>query len=249
MALVQNPSALTWGVAKSRIARAAGVQDDDDWKLVAADALTTALHLLEIKRNWAWLFTKSDITLVDNTSTYAVGATFRKPYVAYTDDRRLIYVPERYYRDANPGNTAEALYWYSLYNTPGTGNVEFFGPLGTGYTGLGKKVHLQFIRAITIPTNAALSTADDAQLVDVPAQYEAVVTSWAKSIICLDKGGKMDEAAGFKQLGDELYNGAVRDEVDIPDADISFIPEAVRGGGMNPNSMTVLLGDVDAAMN
>lgn len=218
MPLTLNPSQLTWGQAKTRVARAGGVEADTDWLLVAQDAIKTALHRIENAssrfqgRDWSWLFVTAG-PLTTTNSLITLPGTFKKEFSARAGSTPLIWMPQRVYDRANPSNTGDGPLYYTMFNSANTGTLEVLPPVANGTS-----INVRYWRRIDD------TPANDSELLDVPQQYEDIVIALAKAALLADKDPESPGLAYWENLGRDMLVDAVANDVTAPDADEMMVP-------------------------
>lgn len=236
MPLLLNPSTLTWGVAKVRVARVAGGKGDPDWEALAKECITSALQLFELARDWKWLYVSAaPITIVANTSTYTLPAAFRKPYSARVGTRYLTYMPQGLWDIINPQNIGSGPLAYSLFNAHDTGKVELLPPIGDAPAS--DPLHIRYLRKVT-------DTDSDGNTLDVPKAYEDGIISLARAKLLLERGGEDTRMQTFYQEYNRALDQATKDDQRMPNIDEGFIPQSgiPIDAAWNPNSLSLAEG-------
>lgn len=237
MPLTLNPSAITFASAKSRVARAVGVVGDTEWETIAGDCIIEALHSWEVRRDWFWLYTTSaPITILASTSVYTLPSAFRKEFSARIGGQYLVWMPQRYYDRANPGNSGSGPYYYTMFNSATTGQIELLPPVGANVGSPAPQLIVRYWRKITKPVAGG-------DLLDIPEQYEAGIIALAKALLLMDKGGDDRRMLMWKARSDEILDRAIIDEERRGDYATSFVSESFQPQmGWNPNSLDLAIG-------
>src|SRR5580765_3584778 len=102
-------SVLTLGGAAVRVARAVGLESDPSALQAAKDCISEAIDEWNRRHNWRFLqIIAPDIPVVGGTSTYALPATFKRPYDAYLTSSKvkLEFATRQQWDGLNPGDTS-----------------------------------------------------------------------------------------------------------------------------------------------
>jgi hypothetical protein len=249
MALGHDASTKTLAAMKTDIAFAVGAQGDTEWETEAANQLAKAIEKWQTRRLWSWLRADEEITLTipDPATgwgdyTYDLNNGFYRPSHCSLWGAPLRFLPYRMYKYIKPDggeaptNTAEPD-GYSLWNLGSTGKISILplnsipDPLDTSKD---NKLYVTYWRRI----DAGAGT------LDMPASHEGSVLTLARGYMKQLKGDDPVGARGMIADGLRAIEDAVRSDVDMPDAEDSFVPAVGRGvHSTNPNSLDVLLQD------
>jgi hypothetical protein len=90
-------------------------------------------------------------------------------------------------------------------------------------------------------TAAASSTSTT---LDIPSDYEHYLIAWAKWHFLTDKGEERKaQATTWLSLAEDGLKTMLKDQTNIPDEDLSFVPGHAQAGPTNDNSVAGIMWD------
>ena len=214
-------SAITYTVAKARIARALGGQGDAAMLGAAGECLSQAMSEWNMKRDWNWtLTTNADITTVAGTSEYVLATNVKKMYDARLsgNKRELSYIDEREWRNArwDQTTTGTPMFYTEVFmGTPLTTYIKL-GPIPNSS---GETVIVRYFRKIAAPTA-------DVDTLDIPAVYENGLIFLAKALILADRDAENARTSFFHTKAMEVLTHAIAEDDRQPDRGDRFIASA-----------------------
>jgi len=245
MALFQ-PSTLSWGQAKTRVAGVAGSAGDSDQLIMAGYFLEEAFRAFEAAKDWKYLFASTTISITAGTSDYNLPSDFRKIYnvrVSVGNPRVLQYIDKRDYDLLRPDQSAVTTpTGYMLTglwnNSPGKITL-------VPNNALTDSMIVNYYRNITIPDAIVQgTTASDSATLDIPIFYQGFLLAWARALYLASKGGEEERQRFWANLAQEgLLKARAADEF-VPDDLLAFGPAPNRiNSPYDPNNVMPWAGD------
>lgn len=239
-----QPTTITWGQGKNRVASVAGSAGDSDQLALAGYFLTEALQNWEAAKNWKYLITSTSISITSGTSTYDLPADFKKPYslrTTTTSPRVLEYIDKRFYDQLRPNQSGSTIpTGYMLIDKDGLGKFELVPA-----NNLTDTLLMYYYRRHTIPSGIiAGTTASDATVMDFPAAYTNYLFAWARALYLANKGGEDQRMDFWMRLAvDGLAKARGEDEFLPDDVPGFYVAPNLTTPAYNPNNIMPYVGD------
>lgn len=212
-----SQSSITFSQAKTRVAAAAGASSTSE--------LTRAGYAIQAAfQDWnndeAWNFLRvvaTDITVVAGTADYSLPTDFKYIYTARLtgNARPLMPLPQKLY---------DLTVWTSQAGTPIYFNL-FKAGMDTMQITLIPTPDVSDTLSIKYHRSLAIPSAD-ADILDIPVDYESYLLAQSKYLYLLDKGSEFaPQLQGWKDFYESGKRKAIAAETRRPQEDKLFIPE------------------------
>lgn len=243
-----QPSNLTWGQAKSRVARTAGSHGDPNQLIVAGYALEEAIRHWEAAKDWKYLLTvAADINITPGDSTYDLPTDFKKIYnvrMIGGNPRVLYFIDKRAYDNVRPNQAGQSTpTGYVLHESLAStvpGQIELVPTNGISDT-----IRIYYYRRHVIPDEIAQGdTAADPDSLDFPARFQNYLLAWARALYLADKGGENERLSFWLNLAMEGLGRAKGEDEFHPDQVPAFQPNTlIVASPYNPNDVRPWIAD------
>jgi hypothetical protein len=172
--------------------------------------------------------------VADTTATrdmYDLPTDWKAPYSVrlLSSNTPLRYTQRRGVdRATDSEQTGGSLYGYDLFMAGSKGKIRLLTPPGAADI-------LQIRYHRNMATAAASSTGTT---LDIPDNYEPYLMAWAKWHFLTDKGEeRKTQAMTWLSLAEDGLKTMLKDQTNIPDEDLSFIPGHTQAGRADINSL------------
>lgn len=233
-------SALTFALAKSRVARAIGGQGGPALLLAAGDAIEEAFNEWNYRKNWNWTMDSlATINVVAGTSDYALsnsGSVHKACYSARLltpSARTLKYLDQRDYDRAvwDQAPQGEPRLYTELYPS-GVPTIRLLPTPAANGT-----LSVRFFRLMNAPVN-------DSDTLDVPRKYQNGLLWLAKAFFLADRDAENARTGYWTNKAEAEFIRCAADDETVPDRESVFKPAVEDGtGALDPTMPAYYLQD------
>jgi hypothetical protein len=222
-------SSLQWNTAARRVAGAISLGSQPDAIAAARDAISETLQDWDTRRDWRYTqVVAPNIALAAGATTFDLPTTFKKPYVAYLTEPKVVlwYIERANWHRLFPGSTtASTPGYYTLFNDATTGKGDIFAPTAAAAT------------LVVLYYKAILYTDSDDAALDIPARWEGYILAGARMRLIASKVAS-EKALFWEKQYEQGVKRAKEDDLRLPDQFISFQPPESMNTPpwWNPNS-------------
>jgi hypothetical protein len=222
-------SDLTFGRAKSMVARTIGSPEDGDALSAAGDALQMAVAEWNRRYAFDWFAkTHTNISVTAGTDTYDLPQDFLKEYSVRmtTNDRPLHFIRQRLYDRTWWDQSAQSFAThYTLWGEGQSGQITLI-PMPSGSDTL----VIKYYQKATTPSH------DDDKF-GLPDRYVYGLVYKAKAFVLLDRDAENARAQFWLAEAEKAFREARADDEYHPDEDHGFIAHMDHGSrGWSPSN-------------
>jgi hypothetical protein len=228
-------SDLTFGRAKSMVARTIGSPEDSDALAAAGDALQMAVAEWNRRYAFDWFAkTHTDITVSAGTDTYDLPQDFLKEYSVRmtSNDRPLKFVRQRLYDRSWWDQSSQSFTThYTLWGEGQSGNITLMPMPGESDV-----LSIRYYAKATTPSH------DDDKF-GLPDRYVYGLVYKAKAFVLLDRDAENVRAQFWLAEAEKAFREARADDEYHPDEDEGFVPNVEHGSiTVGPNNPYYYMG-------